>query len=271
MVIRHNLAGLNAKRNERINESKLRKNLEKLSSGYKINRAGDDAAGLAISEQLRYHINGTDQALDNIGDGINMIQVAEGAMQEVQGMLNRMYECGMAACNGTYTDEEREVIQVEVEQLVDEIQRIGEDSRFYYVGLLSGDKTVDTQFQIGSTEDEVMEIDLPNITLDKLGVKDIDMEEQAKAQEAMENIEKALNYVSEERGRMGAYQNRLEYAERALGIASENLTAAESRIRDTDTADEITSYTKNNIILQASQSMMTQANAISENVLSLIQ
>ena len=273
MVIQHNLAGLNSKRNQKINESKLKKNLEKLSSGYRINRSGDDAAGLAISESLRAQINGLNQAQDNIGDAINLIQTSEGAMQEVHVMLERMYQCSVGASNGTYTDDVRDIMQTEVDQLKEEIQRIAEDTSFYFVGMLEGDSTEDAEFQIGADGEDVFKVDLPDIGFgaSKLNIGDVSVGTQEKAQDAIPVLKEAIDYVSAERGRMGAYQNRLEYAERSIAVTAENITAAESRIRDTDMADEITSYTKNNIVRQAAESMLTQANAMPQNVLNILQ
>lgn len=274
MVIQHNLAGLNARRNQRINESKLRKNLEKLSSGYRINRAGDDAAGLAISEQLRFFVKGADQALHNIGDSINLIQIAEGAMQEVHTMLNRMYECSIASSNAIYDDETgRQALQSEVAELKEEIGRISEATNFFGVPMLNGEEKVDCQFQIGPSADEFIEIDFANMIIgeDSLDIEDVNVETQEEAQKSLDYIEAAIGYVSEERGRMGAYQNRLEHAERSLEVRRENLVAAESRIRDTDMAAEITSYTKDNIMQEASMSMLAQANAVPQSVLNLLQ
>ncbi|MBR5509700.1 MAG: flagellin [Lachnospiraceae bacterium] len=273
MVIQHNLAGLNSKRNQKINESKLKRNLEKLSSGYRINRSGDDVAGLAISESLRSQINGLNQAQDNIGDAINLIQTSEGAMQEVHAMLERMYQCSVGASNGTYTDEIRNIMTTEVDQLKEEIQRIAKDTSFYFVGMLESKGTEDAEFQIGASEEEVLKVDLPDLGLgaSRLNIEDVSIGTQDAAHDAIPVLKEAIDYVSAERGRMGAYQNRLEYAERSIGVASENLTAAESRIRDTDMADEITSYTKNNIVRQAAESMLTQANAMPQNVLNILQ
>lgn len=272
MVIQHNLAGLNSKRNQKINESKLKKNLEKLSSGYRINRAGDDAAGLGISEQLRFAINSSDQALQNIEDGINLIQTTEGALQEIHTMLNRMNTCAVASSNSVYDDVSRAAMDQEVQQLKEEIQRIAEDTDFYNIPLLDEDDTVDIQFQIGpSGADDSMDIDLPDVSLDKLGIEMVSVATQDDAMGFQDTLKDAINYISDERGRMGAYQLRLEHAGRSLAVTNENITAAESRIRDTDMAMEITGYTKDNIILQASQSMMTQANAVPKSVLNMIQ
>lgn len=271
MVIQHNLAGLNSKRNQRINESKLRKNLEKLSSGYRINRSGDDAAGLAISEQLRYRLSGSSQAQDNIGDAINLLQTAEGAMNEVHAILQRMHECCISSSNGIHDEDSRKALDIEVGLLKDEVDRIAEDTDFYFVGML-GDG-IESQFQIGPSPEEIIEVQFPNISIGtgELNLDGVSVETQEDAQKSIDLLKDAIGYVSEERGRLGACQRTLESAERSLGIAVENMTVAESRIRDTDMADEITSYTKNNIVFEASRSMMTQANAMTQNVLDLLQ
>ncbi len=272
MIIQHNLAGLNAKRNQKLNESKLKKNLEKLSSGYRINRAGDDAAGLAISEGMRQIINGSEQAERNIEDGINLIQTTEGAMQEIHAILNRLGECSIASSNNVYNEASREAIEREVEIMKEEIQRIASDTIFFEgMPLLTEDGVGDMRFQIGASEAEKMEVELPDVTLKALGIEDISVVDQDKAEESMDAVKGAVDYLSNERGRMGAYQKRLEHAQQSLMVGTENYTAAESRIRDTDMADEITQYTKNNIIFQAAQSVQVQANAVPQSVLDLLQ
>ncbi|WP_373263164.1 flagellin N-terminal helical domain-containing protein [Hungatella hathewayi] len=477
MIIQHNISSINAYNNLNINKRKLDKNLERLSSGYRINRAGDDAAGLAISESMRSLINGTAQAERNVKDGIGLIQTAEGAMQEIHSMLQRARQLSIAASNGTYDGSNRENMQVELEQLMDEVDRIAKHTDYNGISVLQGpsggsasggipghiefppatklpgwvtdggsfasgelDKTHTTQenykgtsysiahaaavldfsalnagnigllrdtgfhttcftcdnyysieftdgpssmitsgdsfifkislagittgeeltraivagtqggapnghytrfasdggkliiyddrssgsspvpddpdgwggwdnpdfdvnyreyplgamfgngiatfvpdpgavpvpgydivFQIGPTSGEKFEIDLPNITSEQLNIKEIRINSQKRAFIANEKLEKAITFISQERGRMGAYQQRLEHACNSLAVTQENLTSAESRIRDSDMADEVTAYTKNNILLQAAQSMLAQANATPQNILNLLQ
>lgn len=482
MVIQHNLSAINSYRRLGKNKSALNKNLEKLSSGYKINRSGDDAAGLAISEGLRALINGTKQAENNTQDGIGLIRTAEGAMQEIHSMLGRAYELSIAAANGTYNDQERQIQQEELDQLKQEIERITESTNFNGIPLLKGTRAVSTSYvayegtlpawvkndgdgslaagylngkyvttetftpagspgathqiehaaarldftaytgtsdqkqdlkkggfyttcftcdrhysirftdgttnsqetsgdhfiynigidnintasdlvkaivsgadsgnpnnhytklvedpsasgvlivyddrsqdsspvagsgswgswknpsfnvnhtsypddgligkgiavkgkteepwdialQIGPSQEEILKIKLPNTTHSALvnrggGLDSVSISTQAGASSATKQLKEAIEYLSGERGRMGAYENRLEHAYQVLANNNENLTAAESRIRDTDMADEITAYTKNNILLQAAQSMLVQANSVPQGVLSLLQ
>lgn len=476
MVIQHNISALNSYRNLKTNKSKFSKNLERLSSGYKINRAGDDAAGLAISESMRSLINGTKQAENNTQDGIALIHTAEGAMQEIHSMLQRAYKLSIASANGTYNDQERQCMQEEIDELKLEIDRIATDTDFNGVKVLKGEnapgrfgveggtrvslpdwvlnkkdttkpghlsdtyytnvtysdgtsykiphgaatldfsgasptnisqlvgkgfhstcftcnqefrvnfvndglghrksvngedhiytidingittaedlvkaiikgsddgnpnghflklaastdgkkliiyddrskgpspvgsnspngwkdwqfpdfnvnltnnpkgalfgytvivggKSVplpasDIDLQVGPSASEIMEIDLPNIDMWDLGFNEIRVDTQERASISTDTLKLAINFLSQERGRMGAYENRLDHAFNALTTSEENLTAAESRIRDTDMAKEITAFTKNNILLQAAQSMMAQANATTQGVLSLIQ
>ena len=235
MRIQHNIMAMNAYRNYNNNTSALSKNLEKLSSGYKINRAGDDAAGLAISEKMRAQITGLDAAQKNVKDGISLVKTAEGAMQEVQDMLNRMVYLSNQSANGTYDNEvDRANLQKEVDSLRSEIDRIADSANFNGIQLLDG------------------------------SLKD-------GAQKAVEVIEKAINSVSMTRGTLGATQNRLEHTQNNLSVMTENITDAESTIRDTDVAEEMMSYTKNNILIQSAQAMLAQANQVPQGVLQLLQ
>lgn len=277
MRIQHNIAGINSYRNLGVNQRNLSKNLEKLSSGFRINRAGDDAAGLAISEAMRSQINGLNQAAKNADDAIGLIQTAEGALTETHSMLQRMKTLTTQSANGTYTDKARENIQAEMDQLVQEITRIAETTEFSGVNPLAS-KTTTLSFQIGVSGEEIdcLKFGSTSMTAKDLGVsqddkKALDISDPAKAKTSLETIETAITSVSTYRATLGAAQNRLEHTVNNLNVTSENITAAESRIRDTDMADEMTAFTKNNILAQAAQSMLAQANAQPQGILSLLQ
>lgn len=274
MVIQHNIAAINSYRNLSINQNALSKNLEKLSSGYKINRAGDDAAGLAISETMRSQINGLNQAVNNANDAVGLIQTAEGAMTETHSMLQRMKTLTTQAANGTYTSTARNNIQAEIDALNEEITRIATTTEFNGETPLKPTKTGDPlTFFIGASADKTnaMNVKQQIMTADELKVKDIKVSDTTKAFSAMASVDAAIETVSSYRAQLGAAQNRLEHTVNNLKVTSENITSAESRIRDTDMADEITAYTKNNILLQAAQSMLSQSNAMPQGVLSMLQ
>ncbi len=264
MVIQHNIMALNANRNLGVNNSMVAKNLEKLSSGYKINRAGDDAAGLAISEKMRAQITGLETAQTNAQDAISFIQTTEGAMAEVHSMLNRMVELATKAANGTYSDENRAELQKEVEALDKEISRIASNMTFNGITLFGTGST--NTFQVGDTAAQTITIGAP--TLSQAGV---DIGSLAGAQGAIATINASIDTLSSARADLGAVQNRLEHTINNLGVNVENLTAAESRIRDTDMAEEMMAYTKNNVLIQAAQSMLAQANMQPQSVLQLLQ
>ena len=269
MRIQHNIAGINSYRNLGINQRNLGKNLEKLSSGYRINRAGDDAAGLAISESMRSQINGLNQAAKNADDAVGLIQTAEGALTETHSMLQRLKTLATQGANGTYTDTARANIQQEIDALVDEIDRIADSTEFNGVKpLTDGTKLT---FQIGATKTEVLSLVADGMKADDLGVNNLKVDTTANANTAIDTINGAIDQVSEYRAKLGASQNRLEHTVNNLNVTSENITAAESRIRDTDMADEMTAFTKNNILSQAAQSMLAQANAQPQGILSLLQ
>lgn len=276
MQIQHNISAINSYRNLGINQSALNKNLEKLSSGYKINRAGDDAAGLAISEQMRSQINGLNQAAVNANDAIGLIQTAEGALTEVHSMLQRMVTLATQSANGTYNSVARNNIQEEFNKLNQEIERIANYTDFNGVKPIAATANSPTvkkgsmTFQIGPTGAETIIVSAKSMDPGKLGVSGIKVNDQIAANEALETINSAINVVSTYRAHLGASQNRLEHTINNLKVTSENITAAESRIRDTDMADEITAFTKNNVLLQAAQSMLSQSNAVPQNVLSLL-
>lgn len=269
MRIQHNIAGLNSYRNLGVNQRNLSKNLEKLSSGFRINRAGDDAAGLAISESMRSQINGLNQAAKNADDAIGLIQTAEGALTETHSMLQRLKTLATQGANGTYDTTARGNIKQEIDDLVKEIGRISESTDFNGVKPLK-DGTNFT-FQIGATKTEVMGFASTGMDATTLGVNDLKVDTTTNANTAIETIDAAIDQVSTYRATLGAKQNRLEHTVNNLNVTAENITAAESRIRDTDMADEMTAFTKNNILSQAAQSMLAQANAQPQGILSLLQ
>lgn len=270
MVIQHNIAAINSYRNLATNQSALSKNLEKLSSGYKINRAGDDAAGLAISESMRSQINGLNQAVSNANDGVGLIQTAEGALTETHSMLQRLKTLSTQAANGTYTDTARKNIKAEVDALTKEIDRISSATEFNGVKPLANGTTTMT-FQIGATMAETLEVTTANMSSTGLKINSIAVDSVKNANTAINTINTAIDTVSTYRAQLGAAQNRMEHTINNLKVTSENVTAAESRIRDTDMADEMTSYTKNNILMQAAQSMLAQSNSMPQGVLNMLQ
>lgn len=274
MRIQHNIMAMNAYRNYNNNTSALSKNLEKLSSGYKINRAGDDAAGLAISEKMRAQITGLNKAQDNANDGISLVQTAEGALTEVHDMLNRMYELAIQSSNGTYEDGvDRTNLQAEVQALRDEIDRISESSNFNGIELLDGSLTGTSALtlQIGDTAAQQLTVAISSVSAQALGISQLSVSTAASATSAIDLIKTAINNVSRIRGDLGAIQNRLEHTVNNLSVMEENIQNAESRIRDTDVADEMMAYTKNNILIQSAQAMLAQANAVPQGVLQLLQ
>lgn len=287
MRIQHNIAALNTHRNLGMNNAAASKNLEKLSSGYQINRAGDDAAGLAISEKMRGQISGLDMASKNASDSISLIQTAEGALNETHSILQRMRELAVQSANDTNTADDRLKLQSEVDQLAKEINRISNTTEFNTKKLLNGNLSGaastghDGQltFHIGANESQTMELAIGKMDAATLSVgttsteasEGISIKTQTAAEAAITKIDAAINSVSATRSNLGAVQNRLEHTINNLGASSENLTAAESRIRDTDMAKEMMEFTKNNILTQAAQSMLAQANQQPQGVLSLLQ
>ena len=268
MVIQHNIAANNAYRNLSMNSTSTQKNLEKLSSGYRINRSADDAAGLAISEQMRSKINGLNQATANAQDAVGLIQTAEGALTETHAMLQRMVTLATQSANGTYNSTARESIQKEVEALDEEIKRIAEKTDYNGINpLKTAGKGI---MQVGPTSTEVLTISYLEMGSSKLGVNGLGVNTVSKANSAITKINQAINTVSGYRADLGAAQNRLEHTINNLKVTSENMTAAESRIRDTDMAKEIAAFTKNNILNQAAQSMLAQANQTPQGVLQLL-
>lgn len=269
MRINHNIAALNTHRQLTMNNTAASKNLEKLSSGLKINRAGDDAAGLAISEKMRGQIRGLDMASKNAQDGISLIQTAEGALNETHAILQRMRELAVQSANDTNTDEDRAHIDAEVIQLNQEIDRIASTTQFNGKNLLDGSVT-GLILHIGANADQSLSVAIASMDSAALGVDGIALDTQAGANDAITAVDAALNLVSTTRAGLGAVQNRLEHTIKNLGTSSENLTEAESRIRDVDMAKEMMEFTKNNILTQAAQAMLAQANQQPQGVLQLL-
>ena len=270
MVVQHNLAAANTNRQLGIITNEQSKSTEKLSSGYRINRAGDDAAGLSISEKMRSQIRGLDKASSNAQDGISLIQVAEGALNETHSILQRMNELATQAANDTNTTTDRTAIQKEINALTSEISRISSTTQFNTMNLLDG-KFLGKNLQIGALNGQKIQITIGAMNASSIGVKKLDVTTFSKAGAAMSNIQEAIDKVSTQRSALGAVQNRLEHTIKNLDTTSENTSSAESRIRDTDMAKEMVSYSKNNILMQAGQSMLAQANQQNQGVLSLIQ
>lgn len=252
-----------------VNQANSSKSMEKLSSGMRINRAGDDAAGLAISEKMRGQIRGLRQASRNAQDGISLIQTAEGALNESHAILQRMRELAVQSANDTNTDADRAELQKEVEALVEELDRIGNNTEFNTQKLLDGTFT-GKKVHIGANTGQVLEIAVNDMTASGLGVSGVDIATQTGADSAIATIDTAIEKLSEERSQLGAWQNRLEHTIANLDNASENLQAAESRIRDVDMAQEIMAFTKNNILQQAATAMLAQANMAPQSVLQLL-
>ena len=267
MIINHNISALNTHRQLSINNSAMAKNLEKLSSGLRINRAGDDAAGLAISEKMRAQIRGLNMASKNAQDGISLIQTAEGALNEVHAILQRMRELAVQAANDTNTVEDRQNLQKEVAELIKEIDRIANDTEFNTQTLLDGTFTSKV-LHIGANAGQNIQISINSMKAADLGVDGVDI--SADADSAITSIDNAIKTVSEERAYLGANQNRLEHTINNLGTAAENLQAAESRIRDVDMAKEMMEFTKNSILSQAATAMLAQANQVPQGVLQLL-
>jgi flagellin len=263
-------------------ETELNQNIEKLSSGMRINRAGDDASGLAVSEKLRGQIRGLNQAERNIGNAVSFIQTTEGYLQESQDILHRIRELSVQSANGIYSTEDRMQIQVEISQLVDEVNRIASHAQFNGMNLLMGDFSRDgaingVQFQVGANMDQNERAYIGTMTAEALGLQGaqgtgemVSLTSPDTANLAIGTIDAALQVVSKQRADLGAYQNRFEMAAGGVAIAAENLQAAESQIRDTDMAAEMVDYVKNNILQQAGTAMLAQANVKTQSVLSLL-
>ena len=281
MVINHNMSSLYANRTLGVSNDQLMGNVEKLSSGQRINKAGDDASGLAVSEKMRSQIRGLNQANRNIQNGVSFIQATEGYLQETTDILQRIRELAVQSANGIYSDEDRMQIQVEVSQLVAEVDRIASQAQFNGMNMLTGSFAQNSdrimQFQIGANVDQNERVYIGTMTAQALGLKGAQGAEEGisistpdTANMAIATVDEALKNVSKQRADLGAYQNRFEMAANGINVAAENLQAAESRIRDTDMASEMVEYTKNQILTQSGTAMLAQANSQSQNVLALL-
>ncbi len=285
MIINHNLSALFAANRLKITNQNLSQNIEKLSSGYRINRAGDDASGLAVSEKMRSQIQGLQQASRNASNGISFIQTSEGYLQESQDILHRLRDLAVQASNGIYSASDRTMIQVEVSQLVDEVNRIASSAQFNGLNMLTGrfarptgtnTVTASMWFHIGANMDQRIQVFIGTMTSTALGLEQVGTGQKLslstpdKANAAIGLLDQALQKVSKQRADLGAYQNRLTKAVTGLDVGAENMQAAESRIRDTDMAKEMVKYTKNQILLQVGTAMLAQANAKNQSVLQLL-
>ena len=270
MVVQHNLTAMNTNRQLGITVNDQAKSTEKLSSGYRINRAGDDAAGLSISEKMRSQIRGLDKASTNAQDGISAIQTAEGALNEAHAILQRMNELATQAANDTNTTSDRGAISKEIASLTSELDRIAQTTQFNTMNLLSGSFS-SKKLQVGALSGQTIEISISSMDSTALSVNGLAVGSNASASSAMTKIQAAISKVSAQRSDLGAIQNRLEHTIKNLDTTSENTSAAESRIRDVDMAKEMVTYSKNNILAQAGQSMLAQANQSNQGVLSLLQ
>jgi len=285
MIINHNLSAMFADRSLKVTQVFLNKDMEKLSSGLRINRAGDDASGLAVSEKMRGQIRGLNQASTNAQNGISFIQVAEGYLQETQDIIQRLRELSVQAANGIYTEEDRMYIQVEVSQLVDEVDRIASHAQFNGMNMLTGrfakmtgqnTVTASMWFHIGANIDQRKQVFIGTMTTKGLGIRQMDdsfisLEQPDDANRAIGVLDAALKVINKQRADLGAYQNRLEHVVRGLDIGAENLQASESRIRDTNMANQMVEYVKNQILTQSGTAMLAQANQRSTSVLQLLQ
>ncbi|MEY7998807.1 flagellin [Clostridium sp. Mt-5] len=272
MIINHNLMANNALRNMNINSNNASKAMQKLSSGLRINTAADDAAGLAISEKMRGQINGLNQASTNAQDGISLIQTAEGALNETTAILQRMRTLTVQATNDTNVSTDRDQIGKEITQLKNEINRIASTTQFNTKNLLDGTAS-GMIFQIGANANQTISLTIATMNVSALAVGAISIDNTKSAASLtsmITTINTAINTVSGERSKLGAYQNRLEHTINNLGVASENLTTAESRIRDVDMASQMSEYSKDNILSQAAQAMLYQANQQPQQVLQLL-
>ncbi len=286
MVINHNMSAMFAQRAGGLTELNTQKNMEKLSSGMKINRAGDDASGLAVSEKMRSQIRGLNQASTNAKNGISFIQTTEGYLQETTDIVQRIRELAIQSSNGIYSDEDRMMIQVEVSSLIAEVDRIASTAQFNGMNMLTGrfarptgenNVTASMWLHIGANMDQRTQVYIGTMSASALGLRNVGNEEimslasPDEANRAIGTLDEALKKINKQRADLGAYQNRLEMTVKGLDVGAENLQASESRIRDTDMAKEMVELTKNQVLNQAGTAMLAQANQSSQNVLSLLQ
>lgn len=281
MIINHNMSAMYTNRSLGVTQSDLSRSMEKLSSGQRINRAGDDASGLAVSEKLRSQIRGLNTAQRNIENGVSFVQATEGYLQETQDILHRVRELAVQSSNGIYSAEDRMQIQVEVSQLVDEINRIASHAQFNGMNIMTGRFAKDggqvMTLQVGANMDQSERVFVGTMTAQALGLQGaqgateiISISTPEGANAAIGNLDAALKAVSKQRADLGAYQNRFEMAAKGIAIAAENMQAAESRIRDTDMAGEMVEYVKNSILSQAGGAMLAQANTRTQSVMQLL-
>jgi flagellin len=284
MIINHNLSAMFAERVRGVVTNRVQGNIEKLSSGLRINRAGDDPAGLAVSEKMRSQIRGLNQASRNASNGVSFIQATEGYLQETQDIMHRIRELAVQSANGIYSSEDRMQIQVEISQLVDEVDRIASHAQFNGMNLLTGRFAQDTgenvvtasmYFHIGANMDQRERAYIGTMTAEALGVRGSDdailsLSSPDNANRAIGIVDEALKAVNKQRADLGAYQNRLEMATQGIDIAAENLQAAESQIRDVNMASEVVDFTRNQILIQSGTAMLAQANTIPQSVLQLL-
>ena len=285
MVINHNMSAIYANRQLGVNGLSLSKDMEKLSSGERINRAGDDASGLAVSEKMRSQIRGLNQASQNASNGISFIQTTEGYLQETTDIMQRIRELAVQSSNGIYSEEDRMQIQVEISALVSEVDRIASSAQFNGMNMLTGRfarptgenvVTGSMWFHIGANMDQRMQIYIGTMSSTALGIREIGSETKIspatpeEANRAIGVIDEGLKKINKQRADLGAYQNRMEMAVKGLDVSAENLQASESRIRDTDMASQMVEFTKNSVLQQAGTAMLAQANSQSQNILSLL-
>ena len=285
MVINHNMSAMFSNRSLGVTNVALQKDMEKLSSGMKINRAGDDASGLAVSEKMRAQIRGLNRASRNATDGISFIQTTEGYLQETEDIVQRIRELAVQSSNGIYTEEDREMIQVEVSSLIAEVDRIASCAQFNGLNMLTGryarptgenNVTASMWLHIGANMDQRTQVYIGTMTAAALGIRNVGTEEiltlatPDDANRAIGTLDESLKRINKQRADLGAYQNRLEKTVEGLNVAAENTQASESRIRDTDMAAQMVEFTKNQVLTQAGTAMLAQANSQSQTVLSLL-
>lgn len=285
MIINHNMSSINADRILKFNNKAIDRNMEKLASGLRINKAGDDASGLGVSEKMRGQIRGLNQAEKNIENGVSFIQVTEGYLQEIQDIIHRTRELAVQSSNGIYSNEDRDMIQVEINQLVDEVNRVASHAQFNGMNMLTGRFAEQAPggvgttmfFHVGANMNQREIVYIGTMSAGRLGLEDDPTTKQPlsistadKANQAIGRLDTALRTVSQQRADLGAYQNRFEEAQKGVAIAAQNLQAAESIIRDANMASQMVEFTKNNILIQSSTAMLAQANAKPQSVLQLL-
>ncbi|MBO5730572.1 MAG: flagellin [Treponema sp.] len=285
MVINHNMSAMYSQRSTNLTNVAAQKNMEKLSSGLKINRAGDDASGLAVSEKMRSQIRGLNKASENAQNGLSFIQTTEGYLQETTDIIQRIRELAVQSSNGIYTEEDRMQIQVEVSQLIAEVDRIASQAQFNGLNMLTGrfarDEgtnavTASMWFHIGANMDQRMQVYIGTMTATALNLRNMgdetimSLESPDEANRAIGTLDEALKRLNKQRSDLGGYYNRLEHAIRGIDVAAENLQSAESRIRDTDMAKEMVDFTKNQVLQQSGMAILAQANQSTQNVLTLL-